>query len=111
MAKFYSEEGITRFNDGGEYDVELDQSNAMVFISESQPSLDRVSVLDTRDSDWWSWYRFEMDAEDFEPIIGCVALVATVIYSPNPQPAVEYDLEGRIHQMSDDVDKGIPEDW
>lgn len=111
MAKFYSIDGITRFNDGGEYDVELDQYNSMVFISESQPLKDRVAVLDTRDDGWWSWYRFEHDPEDFEEILGAVALVGTVVYSPNPQTAVENDLEGKIHYLSNYLEDGIPEDW
>lgn len=103
-SRFYERDDIYRFehiDDEGTYDVEVDEDNFILHLHRDFNYMDRASMLDTRDEQYWAWYRADMDEEDFEMLEYIGKSVGTVLLRSTPISDIENQFAD-AHCVTDD---------
>ena len=81
--------------DDTEYSQLLNQDNLHIELNTVAPQIDRMSVADERDGEWWVWYRDEMEEDEFETTIDRIGWAGKVVQTMYPQPDVVDLYEAR----------------
>lgn len=103
MARIFSNEGEYYFDTGEQppYVFKLDQDNLWANTHREMPFMDRVGIEDSRDSLNWTWWRCDMEPEQFNTMMGVVLEIGTIMMRSFPLEAVTEDFE-KAHQLTED---------
>jgi hypothetical protein len=108
-ARFYEKDNTYRY-ENGDYDVALGEENFFAHLHETvddemncQPTadylMDRVGVLDTRDQEWWTYWRYDHE-DDFPTLEYIARKLGTVLIRQTALPST-IEIFQNQHQFSD----------
>lgn len=78
-----------------DYEQILDQDNTLIELNKTAPHIDRISIQDERDWDWWVHYRDEMPEGEFDELYKSIAWVGKVIMTLYPAEDVAEMYQSR----------------
>ena len=108
-ARFYQEGDSYFFESNDGLDMELDTDNYWVWLNRSIPLMDMAQVTDPRDDESWTWFRYDMENDDFNDLDMIARKVGSVILRQNPTEDVELVFHNR-HQIRDGELEGLLDD-
>ena len=83
-------------------EIRLDQDNLHIELNTVAPNLDRISVQDYRDWDWWVWFRDELPEGEFDNFYNTAAFAGKVVSTMYPQEdVVDLYEKRRLRELED----------
>jgi hypothetical protein len=73
----------------------LNQENTLIELNKTAPHIDRISIQDERDWDWWTYYRDELPPKRFNKMLRTISWVGKVVTTLYPQEDVVEMYEAR----------------
>ena len=114
MARFFNEGEHYFFEDTASeppYVVAINQDTMFANMHRDEPLKDRVGILDDRDNQWWTWFRYDQDAETFDTMMSIAFEAGSILIRSTALVEVEAQFMKKYgyHEGEEEALLGSPD--